>query len=277
MKIVSKNILGEYQGVRIVRVGIKNQLIAESARPGQFVMIMADKHGERIPLTVVESDKRQGIVSLIFQEVGLTTCLLGKLEPEDSVYALVGPLGQPTEIKNYGRIILVGGGVGIAEIYPVGKALKQAGNKIITVIGARTDNLLILREELKAVSDEIHFVTDDASCGRRGFTTDILTDLLSRKKYDFVFAVGPIVMMRKVAQITERLKITTLVSLNALMVDGSGMCGSCRITLDGKTKFACVDGPEFNAHLIDWDELLNRSKMYVEKERHVCKLYKVNG
>ena len=190
----------------------------------------------------------------------------------DSLYALVGPLGHATEIKNYGKVILVGGGVGIAEIYPVAKALKKEGNHVVTILGARTKELLILEEGLKGVSDEIYVTTDDGSYGRKGFTTDILGELLSKEKYDFVYAVGPTPMMKMVSSITQGFDVKTIVSLNALMVDATGMCGCCRVTVLGEVKFSCVDGPEFEAHGVDWEELEKRNRIYTEKEKHICNL-----
>ena len=270
MKIIDKKILAEAKDTRITRMEIHAPLIAEKIRSGQFVVLIVDEKGERIPLTVVGADKASGAISLIFQELGFTTKLLGRLNVGDYLYALVGPLGHATEIKNYGKVILVGGGVGIAEIYPVAKAMKEAGNNVVTIIGARTKDLLILEDELKKVSDELHIATDDGSSGKKGFTTDILKPLL--RGPEIVYAVGPIPMMRKVSEVTKESNVKTLVSLNALMVDATGMCGCCRVTVGGEVKFSCVDGPEFDAHLVDWDELEKRSKVYCEKETHICKL-----
>ncbi|MBL7158149.1 MAG: sulfide/dihydroorotate dehydrogenase-like FAD/NAD-binding protein [Candidatus Omnitrophica bacterium] len=276
MKILKKEILTDALGSRVARLEIEAPLIASKARPGQFVVLMVKKEGERIPLTVAASDEKEGRITLIFQELGLTTKLLGKAEEGDSLYSLVGPLGHATEIKKYGSVILIGGGVGIAEVYPVAKAMSAvAGNKVITIIGARTKGLLILEEELRAVSSELHVATDDGSYGTKGFVTDILAYSLKLKAYSLVYAVGPIPMMKAVANATKNSGIKTTVSLNALMVDGTGMCGSCRVTVDGKVKFSCVDGPEFDAHLVDWDELDKRSRIYVEKEKHICKLSKL--
>ncbi len=211
--------------------------------------------------------------------MGLTTKLLGKLNVGDVLYAVVGPMGHPTEIKNYGKIIIVGGGVGIAEIYPVAKTLKNAGNHIVTIIGARTKDLLILEDELKAISDELHVVTDDGSYGKKGFTTDILKELLVHGPrstvHGLVYAVGPIPIMKKVSSMTKDFNVKTLVSLNALMVDASGMCGCCRVSINNEVKFSCVDGPEFDAHSVDWEELEKRNKIYEKKEKEICKLYKL--
>ena len=276
MKILKKEILTEALGSRVTKLEIKAPLIASKAKPGQFVVLMVSEKGERIPLTVVDTGAGSGNVTLIFQELGLTTKLLGKLKEGDSLYSLVGPLGHATEIQKYGTVVLIGGGVGIAEIYPVAKAMKAAGNNVITIIGARTKELLILEKELKSVSSELHIATDDGSYGTKGFVTDILKKLLNHRPstddHRLVYAVGPIPMMKAVANATKNSEMKTIVSLNALMVDGTGMCGCCRVTVGGKVKFSCVDGPEFDGHLVDWEELDKRSRIYTEKEKHICKL-----
>lgn len=276
MKIIDKEILAQTQDTRIIRFKIYAPLIASRVQAGQFVVVMAAEEGERIPLTVVEKDEEQGEITLIVQEVGFSTKFLGRLNAGDSLYAIVGPLGHPTDIKNYGRAILVGGGVGIAEIYPVAKALKAAGNHITAILGTRTKDLLILEEELKAVSNEVHIATDDGSYGKKGFTTDILKELLTynveRTTYDLIYAVGPIPMMKKVAEVSRGFGIKTTVSLNALMVDATGMCGGCRVGVGGKVKFSCVDGPEFDGHLVNWEELEKRIRVYTDKEREICKV-----
>jgi len=269
MKIVKKVVLAKTHDTRVTKVELEAPLIANKAKAGQFVVLMAEEAGERIPLTVVATDKGKGIITLIFQEVGLTTKLLGKLNVGDALYAVVGPMGHSTEIKNYGKVIVVGGGVGIAEIYPVAKAFKNAGNHVTTIIGARTKALLILEDELKRVSDEPHITTDDGSYGKKGFVTDVLKEFLAKDECGLVYAVGPIPMMEKVSSVTKDSKIKTLVSLNALMVDASGMCGCCRVSIKGEVKFSCVDGPEFDAHLVDWEELEKRSRIYEEKEKHI--------
>jgi ferredoxin--NADP+ reductase len=270
MKILEKQILSDFQGVRVIRLKVLAPDIALKAKPGQFVALMVCKEGERIPLTIVGSES--GIVTLIFQEAGLTTKLLGRLNVGDWLYALVGPLGHATKIDNFGKVILVGGGVGIAEIYPVAKALKDAGNHVVTVLGARTRGLLILEDELKSASSELFVATDDGSYQRKGLTTDILKELLSKCNYDLVYSVGPIPMMKRVAEVTVGFNVKTIVSLNALMVDATGMCGCCRVTVAGKTKFSCIDGPEFEAQEVDWDELTKRNRVYDAKEKHICNL-----
>jgi len=273
MKIINKKIINDVGGVRITQLDIASADIAAKALPGQFIMLMASEKGERIPLTLVNTDKDKGIVSLIFQEAGFTTKSLGKLEPGDTLYSLVGPLGHPTEIKKYGKVILVGGGVGIAEILPVAHALRQAGNHITTILGSRNKDLLILEEELKNASDEIHIMTDDGSYGKKGFTTDMLKELLGKDKYDLVYSVGPIPMMKRVAMVTQEYKVKTLVSLNALMVDATGMCGCCRVSVFGQVKFSCVDGPDFDGAGVDWEELEKRNKVYSVQEKHICNIF----
>lgn len=275
MKITEKKILSEAEGTRIIQLKVASAPIASKVKPGQFIILMVTGKGERIPLTVVDKDKERGTVTLIFQEVGLTTKLLGRFNKGDCLFALVGPLGHPTEIKNYGKVILVGGGVGIAEILPVAKALKEEKNFVTTIIGAKTKELLILEKELKSLSDEFYITTDDGSSGKKGFTTDILKELLSQGNYDLVYAVGPIPMMKKAALVTKDIKVKTLVSLNPLMVDATGMCGVCRVTVGGEVKFSCVDGPEFDAQLVNWDELAKRNRIYEAKEKHICNLYKL--
>jgi len=273
MRVITKNILSRVQDTNAVRMDIHAPEIAERAKPGQFVVLMVSQEGERIPLTIVGTDREKGTVTIIFQEVGLTTRLLAKLETGESLYSFVGPLGHATEIKNYGTVVLVGGGVGIAEILPVARALKESGNKVISILGARTKGLLILEEELRLVSDELYIATDDGSSGKKGFTTDVLKEILSKGvAVNLVYAVGPIPMMRRVADITKDAQVKTIVSLNALMVDATGMCGCCRVTIGGETKFSCVDGPEFDAHAVDWPELIKRNQVYSEQEKHICRL-----
>lgn len=272
MKILDKKIVADVQEARIVRLSVFAPDIARKAKAGQFVVLMLSPEGERIPLTIVDKDIGKGAITIIFQELGLTTKLLGRVDIGSSLYALAGPLGHPTEIKNYGKVILIGGGVGIAEIYPVAKALKEAGNHVTAILGARTRELLILEKELKGVSDEFYATTDDGSYARKGFTTDVLGELLKKDKYDLVYAVGPLPMMKRAALVTKDSLTRTIVSLNAIMVDGTGMCGCCRVDVAGVTKFSCVDGPEFDGHLVDWDGLAKRNRVYLEQEKHICKL-----
>lgn len=271
-QILNKEILVDLPQARIKKLLIASSLVSRKALPGQFVVVMVSRQGERIPLTIVESDAAAGTVTLIFQESGFTTGLLGKVNVGDSLYALAGPLGNATEIKNYGKVVVIGGGVGIAEIYPVAKALKSAGNEVISVLGARSKDLLILEKELRSVSDKVYITTDDGSYGRKGFVTDILGEILAGSRQELVYAVGPIAMMRRVSELSASFAVRTIVSLNALMIDATGMCGCCRVVVDGKTKFSCIDGPEFDGQKIDWKGLEDRNRAYSEKERHICNL-----
>jgi NAD(P)H-flavin reductase len=272
MKIIAKEIIANYSGIKITRLTVEATEISRKAKPGQFVVVMVTEKGERIPLTIVDADVQTGSIKLIFQEAGLTTQALGTLGAGDSLFALLGPLGHPTEIKQYGKVILVAGGVGIAEILPVARALKQAGNQVTSILGVKNKDLIILENELKGTSDQVYILTDDGSSGAQGFTTDKLEALLSKDKYDLVYAVGPIPMMKKTAGISQKSGSKTLVSLNALMVDATGMCGCCRVTVGGQVKFSCIDGPDFDGLLVDWEELEKRNKVYNQQEKHICNL-----
>lgn len=275
MKILKKQTLADIFGTKIVKLEILSPDIAKKALPGQFIALMVSEKGERIPLTIVDKNTDTGSITLICQELGFTSRMLGQMNAGDSLYSIVGPLGHSSEIKKYGNVILVGGGVGIAEIYPVARALKAAGNHVTAILGARTKGLLILEDELKAASDLLLVATDDGSYGRKGFTTDILDEELQKQKYDLVYSVGPIPMMRRSAAVTAKYNVKTIVSLNAVMIDATGMCGCCRVTIGGKTLFSCVDGPEFDAHQVDWDELVKRNRIYEDKEKHICNLNKL--
>lgn len=276
MKILSKKTIAESSATKITELKIHAPLIAAKILPGQFIVVMVKEEGERIPLTVVDKDLRAGSITLIVQEIGFSTRLLGSMQVGDSLYAIVGPMGHATEIKNFGNVILIGGGVGIAELSPLANAMKKAGNNVTIILGARTKELLLLENELKAVSDQFHITTDDGSYGKKGFVTDILKQLLNNQQqtmnYQLIYAVGPIPMMRLVSEVTKEFNIKTIVSLNTLMVDATGMCGGCRVKIGDKVKFSCVDGPEFDGHLVDWEELVKRTKTYVEKESHICRL-----
>jgi len=279
MKILNKQRLVTVKDREITRMEIFAPDIARNALPGQFVIIMVKENGERIPLTIVDKSIEKGTIIVIFQEIGLTTRLLGKKDVGESVFAVAGPLGNPTEIKYYGNVIMIGGGVGIAEIYPVTSSFKSVNNHITTILGARTKELLILEEELRQISDELYVVTDDGSYGRKGFVTDILEELFRSHQnngYQLVYAVGPIAMMKKVSEICTSWGVKSVVSLNALMVDGTGMCGCCRVTVKGETKFTCIDGPEFPGEFVDWEELENRNKMYLDKEAYILQEYTKN-
>jgi len=247
--------------------------IVENVKPGQFIVLKIDEKGERIPLTIVESDKEEGTISLIFQEVGKTTKELAKVECGESIMDVIGPLGKPTHIDNFGKIICVGGGVGTAEIYPVAKAFKGAGNEIISIIGAREKGLLLFVDEMKELSADLYITTDDGSAGRKGLVTEVLEELLKKEKYRLVYAVGPVLMMRAVANTTRAHNIKTIVSLNANMVDATGMCGTCRVKVGDETKFTCVHGPEFDAHKIDFTEFINRDRRFKDKEKESLAFY----
>jgi ferredoxin/flavodoxin---NADP+ reductase len=246
---------------------VKAPLIAASARPGQFVMVWSGETSERMPLTISSWDKEKGTITLVFQEVGQSTIELGRLEVGQDVPSISGPLGKPTDIEKYGTTVVIGGGVGTAIAYPVARAFKQAGNKLITIVGAREKSLILLEDSLRAISDEMFVTTDDGSYGRKGLVVDPLKELLEKGGIDLVFAVGPLPMMRAVSNVTEPYGVKTLVSLDPIMIDGTGMCGGCRVTVGGKTQFVCVDGPDFDAHQVDWDELRARKSFYFEQER----------
>lgn len=252
--------------VKLFRV--QAPLIARKRQPGQFVIIRVSDHGERIPLTIADSDLQSGTVTIIAQGVGKTTKLLNTLETGDSLADIVGPLGKPAEIHAYGTAVVIGGGLGTAIAYPTAKGLKQAGNHVISIVGARTRELVILEQEMRALSDETIITTDDGSYGEKGFVTDKLRALYEAgRKLDFVLAVGPVPMMRAVAEVTRPHGTKTMASLNPVMVDGTGMCGGCRVVVGGKSFFACVDGPEFDAHLVDFNVLMARNAQYREAEQ----------
>lgn len=258
----------------IKKIIVHNPLIAERTLPGQFIVLLIDEQGERVPLTVVQTDQSQGTFSLIFQQVGKTTFRLGQLKTGAKIQSILGPLGKATEIKKLGTIVTIGGGVGVAEVYPVTKAFKDAGNRIISIIGARSKNILILEKDMREVSDALYVATDDGSYGRKGFVSDILKEMFNSEKIDLIYAVGPVPMMRAIAGLSRPYNIKTLVSLNPIMVDATGMCGACRVSLGKETKFACVDGPEFDAHQVDFDQLEKRLKAFCGQEQIALKKFK---
>lgn len=241
--------------------------VARKQQPGQFIILRIHESGERIPLTIKASDPLRGTITLIVQAVGKTTSLLNELGAGDSILDVVGPLGKPSEIELYGRCIVIGGGVGTAIALPTARALHEAGNHVTAILGARTKNLLLLEDEVRAVSDELFVMTDDGSYGGKGLVTDQLRTLMSEGVVDYVLAIGPIPMMRAVAEATRERGIRTVVSLNSIMVDGTGMCGGCRVIIGNESKFACVDGPEFDAHTVDFQILMQRNAMYREEEQ----------
>jgi len=272
-QIVEKEVLAP----TLAKYVIKAPFIARKRKPGNFVIIRVIDTGERIPLTIVDGDVKNGTITLIVQAIGKTTKLLATKEVGDEITDVVGPLGNPTPIEHHGAVACVGGGVGTAELFPIARALKDAGNSIYSIIGARTKELIILEREIGEFSDGTYITTDDGSYGRKGFVTDQLKDLLDSKlNIKAVYAIGPLPMMKAVSNLTKTYGTKTYVSLNAIMVDGTGMCGGCRVTVGGQMKFACVDGPEFDAHLVDFDELIMRNRSYIDLEKiseeHNCKL-----
>jgi ferredoxin--NADP+ reductase len=263
-KVVSK----EEIAPKFQRFVVEAPEIARKHRPGQFVMVLPSGDGERIPLTIAASDAEAGTVTLVVQEVGKTTMSMALMSAGDEFVSVVGPLGTPTHIEKFGTVVCVGGGAGIAPMLPIADGLKKAGNTVLSILGGRTQELVILRDEMSAVSDEVFYTTDDGSFGRKGLVTHALADLIAeRGNPALVVAIGPAIMMKAVAELTRKLAVPTLASLNSIMVDGTGMCGACRITVDGKTKFVCVDGPEFDAHKVDFDLLMKRLRMYLPEEQ----------
>ena len=258
-KIVKKQDLAP----NITRFSVEAPEVARSRKPGQFVVIRADETSERVPLTIVDSDPEKGTIDLIIQKAGFSTTCLVCFEVGDGFLDVLGPLGRPTDMEKFGTVVCVGGGVGTAVLFPIVKGLKEAGNNVITINGARNKELLILEEELGAVSDELIITTDDGSYGIKGFGSTVLQGLIDEKrKIDLVVAIGPTMMMKAVAEVTRPYKIHTIASLNAIMIDGTGMCGGCRVTVGEEVKFACVDGPEFDAHLVDFEEQIAKHHYY---------------
>ena len=242
--------------------------VARKAQAGQFVVVRVVEEGERIPLTIADFDRERGTITMVFQEVGKSTMHLGTLEQGDSLASLTGPLGRPTEVENYGTVICVGGGVGIAPVYPIARELRAAGNYVISIIGARSKELLFWEDKMKSVSDELIVCTDDGSYGRKALVTEPLKELLeNRDNVARIWAIGPAIMMKFCSLTTKPFHVPTIVSLNSIMVDATGMCGACRVEIGGKTKFACIDGPEFDAHEVNFDLLMKRLGMYREEEK----------
>lgn len=259
----------------IISLDIAAPLIAERAKPGQFIILMTDEKGERIPLTIADYNRENGWIRIVFQVVGKTTAQLSQMKEGDELFSLVGPLGNPSEINNHGTVVTVGGGTGIACVYPITRELKEAGNRVIAIIGAKTKDLIIMEEEMRKSSTELLVTTDDGSYGRQGFVTEALDEVLRREKdVEKVWVIGPAPMMKAACDVTKPHRVETIVSLNAVMVDGTGMCGSCRVTVGGETKFVCVDGPEFNGHLVDWPEFMNRLARYDRLEKISLELYR---
>jgi len=245
--------------------------IARKAQTGQFIIVRVDEAGERLPLTIADWDRQRGDITIVFMEAGGSTTMLSTIEVGDFIQDVVGPLGLPTHIENFGTVVCVAGGVGVAPIAPIARALKQAGNRMISIMGARSQNLLFWEEKLKSFSHHLIVTTDDGSYGRKGLVTEPLKEILEQEPVALVIAIGPAIMMKFCALTTKPFGVKTIVSLNPIMVDGTGMCGCCRVTVGGKTKFTCVDGPDFDAHQIDWDQLLARQRAYTDMERHALK------
>ncbi|NQS88631.1 sulfide/dihydroorotate dehydrogenase-like FAD/NAD-binding protein [Patescibacteria group bacterium] len=269
-RILKKRVLGPGSYLFVVRT----PYVAKSAKPGQFIVIRVHEKGERIPLTIADVNREKGEVTIIFQVVGKTTKYLSLLEVGDEILNLLGPLGNPTEIENFGTVAALGGGYGSAVLYPLVRALRKAGNFTIVINGARNKKLLILEDELKKLSNEYYVTTDDGSKGTKGFVTDLLQKIIEEgKKINRVFAVGPVPMMKVTSDLTKEHRIKTIVSLNPIMVDGTGMCGACRVEVDGETKFACADGPDFDAHKVNFDLLIKRLRMYKKEEEFSLKRF----
>lgn len=252
---------------------IEAPLIARKARPGQFVILKANENGERIPLTMAETDPAKGTITIIYMVVGKSTALFKDLKVGEGYQDVIGPLGKATHLQRVGKVVCVGGGTGVAVLHPITRGLKEIGNDVTCIIGARNKGLLILEDHMKAASHDLRICTDDGSYGHHGFVTDVLKDVLKAGDVKLVVAIGPVPMMKAVSNITREFNVETMVSLNPIMVDGTGMCGGCRVTVDGQTKFACVDGPEFDGHKVDYDELMMRLRAYQAEERKCHEAY----
>ncbi len=263
-KIVERE---EMTGGTVIRNEIDAPLIARKAKPGQFVILKANETGERIPLTMADTDPKKGTITIIYMVVGKSTALFRELKVGDAYQDIIGPLGAPTHIEKVGKVVCVGGGTGIAVLHPITRALKEAGNDVTCIIGARSKDILIMEDEMKNASHDLRICTDDGSYGHHGFVTDVLKEVLEKNEIKLVVAIGPVPMMKFVSKMTKEYNVKTMVSLNPIMVDGTGMCGCCRVSVGGQTKFACVDGPEFDGHDVDYDELMLRLLAYQEDEK----------
>lgn len=274
-KIVSK----EYFSANVIKFEVEAPLIAKSRKAGHFVMVKVGLKGERIPLTIADADLQKGTITLVVQKMGVSSSKLCALEAGEYITDMVGPLGKSTHIENFGTVVCACGGVGTAPMLPIVAALKKAGNRVITVIAARTKDLIILEEQMRLHSDEVMVMTDDGSYGTKGLVTNGVESVINREKVDLCVTIGPAIMMKFVSQLTKKYEVPTLASLNTIMVDGTGMCGACRVSVGGKTKFVCVDGPEFDAHKVDFDEMLMRLGGYrdIEREENEQYLSTLNG
>lgn len=265
-KILSKKELCPNQ----FEIKVDAPYVVRNAKAGQFIIFRADENSERVPLTIADVDKEKGELTLVFMAVGYSTKLLASLNEEDEIHDIVGPLGQPTHIEKYGTVVCLAGGYGAAPCYLIAKAFKDAGNKVYMIMGARNKDLIFWQDKMKDACTELFITTDDGTLGEKGFVTQVLDRIIKNEKVDYAIAVGPMPMMRAVADLTRDKGIYTEASMNPIMVDGTGMCGACRVTVGGETKFACVDGPDFDAHKIDFDEVINRTRIYKDQERKRC-------
>jgi len=247
--------------------------LAKAANPGQFVVLRVNETGERFPLTIYDFDRKNGTITVVCQAIGVSTKKLVALNEGDSILDVAGPLGHATKVEGIGKVICIGGGVGTAEAYPIAKAMTQAGNDVTVIIGARTKELIICEQEIREFCPKVYVTTDDGSHGRKGFVTQVLKELMEKDSYDLVFAIGPLIMMKLVSDMTREKKFKTLVSLNSIMIDGTGMCGGCRVRYNGESKFTCVDGPEFDGHLVDYDDVMRRQGRYKDKEKQALEHY----
>jgi len=267
-------VLKEQLSNSVFKMKLNAKLISEERKAGQFIILQVDEEiGERIPLTIADADKEEGTITIVFQVVGKTTNELSCMNVGDDIPVLVGPLGRPTHIKKHGTVVCVGGGIGVAPLHPIAEAFKAVGNKVITIVGARNKELVIMEDEIKKIADELIICTDDGSYGRKALVTEPLKEICEREeKPDMVIAIGPPIMMKFCAETTRPYKVYTEVSLNTIMIDGTGMCGGCRVNVGGEVKFVCVDGPEFDGHLVDFDNMMARLHSYdeIENEKHAC-------
>lgn len=270
-KILKKEILNE----QVIKMDIEALDVAKHAKAGQFVILRVDEFGERIPLTIEDYDKEKGIVSIVFQIVGLTTLKLSKMEENDEILDFVGPLGKPTDLANVKNALVIAGGVGSAIAYPICKQLKQDNKKVSAIIGFRNKHFVILENKFKETCDKLFIYTDDGSYQNSGFVTSDLDKIIQENNFDEVFCIGPLIMMKNVCKVTRKYNLKTTVSLNPIMIDGTGMCGGCKVVIDGKTKFACIDGPDFDGFKVDFDQLILRNNVYKKQEEDKCNLYKV--
>ncbi len=268
-KIIEKT----YFSDKVVKLVVENPLIAKSRKPGNFVILRIGEDGERFPLTIAGADPVRGTITLVVQIMGVSSSKLVALEPGDCITDLVGPLGKPTHIGKIGTVLAAGGGVGVAPLLPIVEAFKKAGNRVVTVIAARNKDLIILEDEIRKWSDEVIVMTDDGSNGRQGLVTAGMEEIIQREKIDECIVIGPAIMMKFASMLTKKYNIPTQASLNSIMVDGTGMCGACRVTVGGKTKFTCVDGPEFDAHQVNFDEMLMRLGGYLQEEKRATEIY----